>query len=86
MTKIQISLRTIIGYEYFTMLDRVHSTRIHVDVWIEFLAGNLVASHFEQTTKGGSSDTFTKTGYDTACDKHVLNRHNNFLLIYSKNA
>ena len=44
VAKIQISFRTVIGNEHFTMLDWIHGSRVNVDVRIKFLHGNFVAT------------------------------------------
>ena len=50
VTEIQIGFRSIIRYEHFTVLNRVHGSRINVDIWIELLHGDFVATRFEQTS------------------------------------
>lgn len=37
----KVSLRTIICYEYFTVLDWVHCSRVNVNIWIELLHSHL---------------------------------------------
>ena len=83
VSKIQIGLCTVICYKYFTMLNRVHSSRIHVDIWIKFLADHLVAACLQQTTKRCCGNTLTKTGYNAAGDKNVLYCHSSFLFPFN---
>ena len=51
MTEIEVGLRTIIRDENLTMLNRVHRTRIDVDVRIELLHGNLIAARLQKTAE-----------------------------------
>ena len=51
MSKVKVGLSTIISYKYFTMLYWVHSTRVNIDVWIEFLHCNCVTTSFQQTSE-----------------------------------
>ena len=44
VTKIKISLGTIIGDKHLSVLNRVHSSRVNVDIRVKFLHGNGVAA------------------------------------------
>ena len=44
VTKIQVGFCSVIGYKYLSMLNRVHSSGINVDVWVKLLHGYLKAS------------------------------------------
>ena len=46
MTKIQVSLAAIVSNENFTVLDRVHGTRVDIDIGVKFLHGNFVSAGF----------------------------------------
>ena len=37
MAKIKVCFGTVISYEYFTMLNRIHCSRINIDIWIKLL-------------------------------------------------
>ena len=50
VAKIQVSLCTIIRNEHFTVLYRIHSTRVNIDIWIELLHCYTVSAHFEQSS------------------------------------
>ena len=81
MAKVQIGLGAIVGNKNLTMLDRVHGTRINIDVQVEFLHGCFVAARFQQTSKGCSCDTFTEAGNNAAGnEKHTLQAWKNLLL------
>ena len=76
MSKIEICLSTIIGNEYLTVLDRVHGSRINVDIWVKLLHSDFVATSLQQTSKRCGGDSFSETGNNTTSDKDVFNRHN----------
>ena len=50
MSQVQIGFRTVIGDEYFTMLNWIHRTRVNIDIRVKFLHGYFVATHFQQST------------------------------------
>ena len=49
MAQIQVRFSTVVGDEHFAVLVRAHGTGIDVDVGIEFLDGDFIASALEQT-------------------------------------
>ena len=75
MAKIQIGLGTVVGDEYLAVLNRVHGTRVNVDVGVKFLHGYFVTACFQQTSKGCCGDTFTEAGNNAAGNKDILYRH-----------
>ena len=72
VTEIEVGFRTIIRDENLTMLDRVHRTRIDVDVRIELLHGNLIAARLQKTTERSGCNTLSESGNDATGDKYVL--------------
>ena len=80
MSQIQVCLCTVICYKNFSMLNRVHGSRVNVDIWIKLLHGYLVSSRLEKTSQGCSCDSFSKTGNNASCDKYILYCHFDFLL------
>ena len=44
MSKVQVGLCSIVCDEHFSMLDRIHGTRINIDIRIELLHRYLVTS------------------------------------------
>ena len=44
MSQVQIRFCPIICYENLPMLDRIHSTGVHIDVGVKFLHGHLISS------------------------------------------
>ena len=75
VSEIEVGFSAVIGNENFSVLDRVHGTRIDVDVRIEFLHGNFVAAGFQKTSQGCGSDSLSETGNNTASDEDVFYRH-----------
>ena len=73
MTKIQVCLCTVISNKDLSMLDRVHGSRIDIDIRIKFLHGHLITSCLEKPSQGRCRDPFTQSGYNTACNKNIFN-------------
>ena len=69
MAQIQIGLGAVVGHEHFAVLQRAHGAGVHVDVGVQFLAGDLQAAAFEQTAQRSSRDAFAQTGDDAAGHK-----------------
>ena len=80
VSQIQICLCTVICYKDFSVLNRVHSSRININIRIKLLHGHLVTSRFQKTSQRRCCDTFSKTGNNSSCDKYVFNCHFDFLL------
>ena len=51
MSKVQIRFRTVIGYKNFSMLNRVHCSRVNVDIWVKFLHCYRKAACFQQASE-----------------------------------
>ena len=47
MPKIKVGLCTILGDEHFTVLERRHGARIHVDIRVQFHHGDFDAARFK---------------------------------------
>ncbi|CUP34884.1 Uncharacterised protein [Bacteroides xylanisolvens] len=60
MTEIQIGFRAVIGDEDLAVLVRAHGARVDIDVRIEFLNGDFVASVLQQSAQGCSGDAFAQ--------------------------
>jgi hypothetical protein len=75
VAQIQISLCSIISDENFAVLNRIHGTRVNIDVRIKFLHGYFVSAGLKQTAQGRSGDTFSESGNDTAGDEDILYWH-----------
>ena len=72
MTQIQICLSTVLGDIDLAVLIRAHGSRIHVDIWIEFLGCDRQPARFQKSSDAGCSNTFTKSGNNTACHENVF--------------
>ena len=72
MTQVKISLRSVLGYEYFSVLKRAHGSRIHIDIRIQLLSRNFKSSGFQESSQGRGGDTFTQSRYDSACNKNIF--------------
>ena len=76
MSKVQVCLGTVVGYEYLTMLDRIHRSRVDIDIRIEFLHRYFVATRFQKSSEGCGCDTFSQSGNNTSCYKYIFYCHN----------
>ena len=61
VSQVKVGLCTIIGNKNFSVLYRVHSTGVDIDVRIEFLHGYFVSTRFQKTPQGCSGNSFTKS-------------------------
>ncbi len=75
MTKVKVSFGSIVSYEHLAVLYWIHSSRINVDIRVEFLHCDFVATSLEKSSKRSGSYSFAETGYDSPCYKYVFNRH-----------
>ena len=75
MAKVKVGFCAVIGDEYLAVLDRIHGSRVDVDVRVKFLHGYLIAACFEQTAQRCCGDTLSKSGNDTACYENVFYWH-----------
>ncbi|OIQ63239.1 hypothetical protein GALL_552200 [mine drainage metagenome] len=53
VTQVEVSLGTVIGDKYFTMLERRHGARVDVQIGIEFDKSDFEASRFQNRSKRG---------------------------------
>ena len=72
VTEIEVGLRTIIRDENLTMLNRIHRTRIDVDIRVELLHGNLIAARLQKTAERSRCNPLSESGNDATGDKYVL--------------
>jgi hypothetical protein len=64
VAKVKIRFRAIVGDEYFAMLIGTHGTRVYIDIRVELLHGNAIASGFQQPAKRSGGYSFTQAGYN----------------------
>ncbi|MNE82723.1 hypothetical protein D3C80_1794700 [compost metagenome] len=69
MTQVQIGFGAVVRHEHFTMLERRHGARIHVDVGIELDQSDFEAARFEDRSKGGGGDSLAQGRHHTAGDE-----------------
>jgi len=72
MSKVQVCLSTVVGYKYLTMLDRIHRSRVDIDIRIEFLHRYFVATCFQKSSEGCGCDTLSQSGNNTSCYKYIF--------------
>ena len=75
MSKVQVGLCSIVGDEHLSMLDRIHGTRININIRIELLHRDLVPSCLQETSKGCGCNTFAESGDNASRDEYVFNCH-----------
>ena len=61
MSQIKVGLGTVIGNKNLSVLYRVHSTGVDIDVRIEFLHGYFVSTRFQKTSQGCGGNSFAKS-------------------------
>ena len=81
VSQIQIRLGTVIRNEHFPMLNRIHRTRIHIDIWVKLLHSHFIASGFQKSPKRSCRNSLSKAGYYATCHKHIFYCHHIFLLV-----
>ena len=69
VTDIEICLSAICRHEDFSMLGRIHSTGIDIEISIEFLAVDTISCAFEDRTDRCSRNPLTDTREDASCDE-----------------
>jgi len=75
VAKIQVSLCTIIRNEHFTVLYRIHSTGIDIDIRVEFLHGHTITTHFQKSAQRCGCNSFAETGHNTTSDEDIFDCH-----------
>ena len=72
MTDIQIGLSPIIGHKDFTVLERVHRSRIDVQIRVKLLHHHAQTTAREQVSQRGGGETFAEGGDNTPGHKDVF--------------
>ncbi|CNT80423.1 Uncharacterised protein [Salmonella enterica subsp. enterica serovar Bovismorbificans] len=73
--QVQVGFSAVFSNEHFPVLDWAHSTRIDVDVRIQFHDGHVETTSFQNGCEGGCGNTFTQRGYDPAGHKNIVRCH-----------
>ncbi len=69
VAEVEVGLRAVLGHEHLAVLERRHRARVHVDVRVELLDGDLQAARDEQAADRGRGDALAKGGDDSAGDE-----------------
>ena len=72
MAKIQVGLSSIVCYEDFSMLNRVHSSGVNVEIRIELLRFHLVPAAFEKPSEARRDDPLSEPRNNAARYEHIL--------------
>ena len=72
MSQIQIGLRAVVGDKHFSVLDRVHGTRVHVDIGIKFLHRHMISARLQQSSQGSCRNSLSKSRHHAAGHKYIL--------------
>ena len=72
VAQVQVCFRTVFGDEDFTVLDRAHRARIHIQVRIQLQDRNVVTPGFQQAPKARGHDPLADAGDDTTGDEDEL--------------
>ena len=72
MADIEVSLRAVLGDEHLAMLERVHRSRIDVEVRVQLLHCDLKATRLQKRPEGGGREPLSQGGNDPSSDENVL--------------
>ena len=75
VSQIQIGFRPVLGDEDLAMLDRVHGSRVDIDVGIELLHGHLISAGLEKPSQRRGGDPLAESGYYAACYEYIFYCH-----------
>ena len=82
MSEVKVRFMTVNSDVTFTMLVWVERTRVDVDVGVELLDSNVIASCEKKTCEGGRDNSLSKGGNHAAGDENILCLH--FLIVFCK--
>ena len=71
VAKVEVGLHAIDSHIALTMLVWVERTRVDVDIWVELLYCDFVASCLKQHTDARRNNAFTEGGNHTSCYKDI---------------
>src|ERR1017187_2043109 len=72
VAQVEVRLRAVVGYEHLAVLERAQGSRIHVQVGIELLAGDLQPAAFQQAANGSRRDPLSQRGNHAPRDENIL--------------
>ena len=70
--EIEVALVTVVGHEYFAMLERRHRSGIDVEIRIHLLHGHFVTACFQKMPEGSGGDALPQRRNDAAGHEYVL--------------
>lgn len=73
--QVEVGLETVLRHVALAVLVGVQRAWVYVDVGVELLDGDFVASCLQQLTYAGRNDALSQRGNDTACDENILGVH-----------
>ena len=71
---VEVGFGAVLGDEHLTVLERVHGARIHVEVGIQLLHGDLQATRGEELTEATGGEPLAQRGGHTTTDEEMLRR------------
>ena len=76
MADIEICLRSICRDEYLSVLSGIHRSWIDIEISVEFLTIDSLASSCEEGSDGCCCDPFSDAREDTTCDEYDFHDSN----------
>ena len=76
MAKVEVGLGAVIRHKDLAVLQGAHRARVHIDIGVQLLAGNLQPARFKQPPQTGRRDALAQTGDNAAGHKNILRCHN----------
>ena len=76
VAQVQVRLRPVLGDEDLPVLIGGHGPRVHVQVGVQFLDGNVYPSAFEHPSQRGRGHPFSQRTDHTTGDENVLGHRN----------
>jgi hypothetical protein len=74
VTDVEVGLCSIVGHEDLAVLERVHRSRVDVEVGIELLHHDMQPAGGEEVAETGGREAFAETGDHATRDEDVLRR------------
>jgi hypothetical protein len=71
---VEVGFRAVLGDEHLAVLERVHRSRIDVQIGVELLHHDAQAACGEEIAQAGSGEPFAEGGGDAPGDEDVLGR------------
>ena len=74
MAEIEVGFRAVVQHVNFSMLERVHRSRIHVQVGIELLEHDPQTAQLEKRAEGSSGQALAQRTHHSARNKNIFHR------------